>query len=214
MQNVQARTRMALSFLFASLVPWVRGQKGFLLVLGSANVDEGLRGYLTKYDCSSADINPIGGISKEDIKRFLRWGSVHLGLPSLAHVEGAAPTAELEPLQEGSIAQLDEVDMGMTYSELSLYGMLRKVHRCGPVSMFRKLLPIWRGMAPSTVAEKVKNFFTFYSMNRHKMTTITPSYHAENYSPDDNRYDHRQFLYNARWPWQFKVIDRLVNDLE
>ena len=33
-------------------------------VLGSANVDECLRGYLTKYDCSSADINPIGGISK------------------------------------------------------------------------------------------------------------------------------------------------------
>ena len=30
------------------------------MVLGSANVDEGLRGYLTKYDCSSADINPIG----------------------------------------------------------------------------------------------------------------------------------------------------------
>jgi len=28
--------------------------------LGSANVDEGLRGYLTKYDCSSADVNPIG----------------------------------------------------------------------------------------------------------------------------------------------------------
>lgn len=26
----------------------------------AANVDEGLRGYLTKYDCSSADINPIG----------------------------------------------------------------------------------------------------------------------------------------------------------
>lgn len=34
--------------------------QGFLLVLGSANVDESLRGYLTKYDCSSADINPIG----------------------------------------------------------------------------------------------------------------------------------------------------------
>ena len=28
-------------------------------VLGSANVDEALRGYMTKYDCSSADINPI-----------------------------------------------------------------------------------------------------------------------------------------------------------
>ena len=36
-----------------------------MLVLGSANVDECLRGYLTKYDCSAADINPIGGISKQ-----------------------------------------------------------------------------------------------------------------------------------------------------
>lgn len=39
---------------------WARGRPGGLLVLGSANVDEALRGYMTKYDCSSADINPIG----------------------------------------------------------------------------------------------------------------------------------------------------------
>lgn len=67
LQNIQARLRMVVSFLFAQLLPWVRGRDGFLLVLGSANVDEGLRGYLTKYDCSSADINPIGGISKQVI---------------------------------------------------------------------------------------------------------------------------------------------------
>lgn len=30
-----------------------------------------LTGYFTKYDCSSADINPIGGISKTDLKSFL-----------------------------------------------------------------------------------------------------------------------------------------------
>ena len=60
LQNIQARLRMVLAFLLAQLTPWVRGRSGFLLVLGSANVDEGLRGYLTKYDCSSADINPIG----------------------------------------------------------------------------------------------------------------------------------------------------------
>lgn len=42
--------------------PVPEGAQGFLLVLGSANVDEGLRGYLTKYDCSSADINPIGDV--------------------------------------------------------------------------------------------------------------------------------------------------------
>lgn len=35
-------------------------RQGYLLVLGTGNVDEALRGYLTKYDCSSADLNPIG----------------------------------------------------------------------------------------------------------------------------------------------------------
>jgi len=48
----------------AQLLPWVKEENGFLLVLGTANLDEGLRGYMTKYDCSSADINPIGGINK------------------------------------------------------------------------------------------------------------------------------------------------------
>jgi hypothetical protein len=31
---------MVLSYLFAQLLPWVRGKSGALLVLGSANVDE------------------------------------------------------------------------------------------------------------------------------------------------------------------------------
>ena len=31
---------MVLSYLFAQLLPWVRGKQGGLLVLGSANVDE------------------------------------------------------------------------------------------------------------------------------------------------------------------------------
>ena len=53
----------------------------------------------------------------------------------------------------------------------------------------------------------------YYSINRHKMTTLTPSYHAEVYSPDDNRFDHRPFLYNARWSWQFAAIDSAVESL-
>ena len=57
---------------------------------------------------------------------------------------------------------------------------------------------------------QVKHFFTYYAINRHKATVLTPSYHAESYSPDDNRFDHRQFLYNVRWPWQFKRIDELA----
>ena len=49
----QARMRMVFSYLLAQLLPWVRQRPGYLLVLGSSTVDEALRGYLTKYDCSS-----------------------------------------------------------------------------------------------------------------------------------------------------------------
>eukprot|EP00887_Chlorella_sp_A99_P004869 scaffold4.g4869.t1 len=236
LQNIQARLRMVIAFLLAQLSPWARGRAGWLLVLGSANVDEGLRGYLTKYDCSSADINPIGGVSKQDLRRFLRWAAVHLGYSALAEVEAAPPTAELEPLHNGAVAQTDEQDMGMTYEELSIYGRMRKIGRCGPVSMFRALLAQWRGLhPPAVVAQKVKHFFTYYAINRHKATTLTPAYHAESYSPDDNRFDHRQFLYNfrqslgkelhgalhahfrslpPRWPWQFRRVDDLAEAAE
>ena len=37
------------SYMLAQLLPELRERKGFLLVLGSANVDEALRGYYTKY---------------------------------------------------------------------------------------------------------------------------------------------------------------------
>lgn len=69
-----------MTFLMGQLVPWNRGEKGFLLTLGSANLDEGLRGYFTKYDCSSADINPIGSISKEDVRKLLRWNFEKRGI--------------------------------------------------------------------------------------------------------------------------------------
>ena len=133
----------------------------------------------------------------------------------------------------------------MTYDELSVYGRLRKPGRCGPYSMFCRLVGIWKDkytpdevhIKPLTiihnfksmrdlirtilfhvhslllqVAVKVKHFFRSYAINRHKMTVVTPSYHAECYSPDDNRFDHRQFLYNVMWPWQFKQIDKEVGE--
>ncbi|NXU95281.1 NADE synthetase, partial [Xiphorhynchus elegans] len=214
LQNVQARIRMVLAYLFAQLTLWVRGMPGGLLVLGSANVDESLRGYLTKYDCSSADINPIGGISKTDLKNFIQYCIENFQLTALRSIMSAPPTAELEPLVDGQVAQTDEADMGMTYAELSIYGKLRKIGKAGPYSMFCKLINMWKEICtPREVAAKVKYFFRMYSVNRHKMTTLTPSYHAENYSPDDNRFDLRPFLYNTTWSWQFRCIDKQVNAL-
>ncbi|XP_011138407.1 probable glutamine-dependent NAD(+) synthetase isoform X1 [Harpegnathos saltator] len=213
LQNVQARLRMVIAYLFAQLILWVRGRPGGLLVLGSSNVDEALRGYLTKYDCSSADINPIGGISKSDLKKFLVYFRQKYGISALDDILQAPPTAELEPLQEGQLAQLDEVDMGMTYKELSIFGRLRKQNCAGPFSMFCRLVHLWDHISPKEVADKVKHFYRCYAIHRHKMTVLTPSCHAETYSPDDNRFDHRPFLYNHTWKWQFAAIDEQVKRL-
>ena len=94
----------------------------------------------------------------------------------------------------------------MSYNELSVYGRLRKVEKCGPYSMYGKLLIEWgtrfspvevrslsstaRGRHPhlspvelepvlmQQVAKKVKHFWYYYAVNRHKMTTLTPSVHS------------------------------------
>jgi NAD+ synthase (glutamine-hydrolysing) len=99
---------------------------------------------------------------------------------------------------------------GMSYAELSVFGRLRKMERCGPYDMYVKLVTcggaLWSDLSPAEVAVKVKRFFVYYAVNRHKMTTLTPAYHAESYSPDDNRFDLRQFLYPP-WSRSFSAID-------
>lgn len=52
LQNIQARSCMVLAYLFAQPGPTFRTRRNgeALLVLGSANVDESLRGHYTKYD--------------------------------------------------------------------------------------------------------------------------------------------------------------------
>ncbi|CAD7956750.1 unnamed protein product [Amoebophrya sp. A25] len=246
LQNIQARSRMVMSYFLAQLLPWQfsdgRDQwPGQLLVLGSANVDEALRGYYTKYDCSAADINPIGGIRKVDLKQFLLWGDQNYGKPMqnsvLYDTATAEPSAELTG-SEGN--QKDEDDMGMSYAELAELGQARKCDRGGPYSVFTNLLQRWteqkrtltgskrcpakdlpaKGGKNSTpgpnaayadqVGQKVKDFFFYNAINRHKMTTLTPAYHAENYSPEDNRFDLRPFLYPATFSRQFRAIDDAV----
>lgn len=189
-----------------------------MLVLGTSNIAEGLRGYLTKYDCSSADINPIGGINKTDIKAFLVYFSERTSLDVLREIAEANPSAELRPSQGSGTysTQLDEDEMGMTYAELDEYGKLRKIERQGPLAMFEHLLLEWsdRQLTAKQIADKVKKFFRYYAINRHKTTVLTPSYHCENYGTDDNRFDLRQFLYDTTWEHQFAEIDKVVKEIE
>lgn len=119
--------------------------------------------------------------------------------------------------------------MGMTYNELTTFGRLRKVHKLGPYGAFQRLSHEWRidrpsrneedededgeppRLEPRAIAEKVKKFFHYYAVNRHKMTTLTPSLHCNDYSTDDNRFDMRPFLYPESWgSWAFRKIDEEV----
>ncbi|GMF05421.1 unnamed protein product [Ambrosiozyma monospora] len=105
--------------------------------------------------------------------------------------------------------------MGFTYKELSVFGRLRKIDKCGPYSAFIKLLHLWQGeKTPDQIATKVKNFYWYYAVNRHKQTVSTPSYHAEQYSPDDNRFDLRPFLIDPRFSWARHKIDSVLEKLD
>ena len=53
------------------------------LISFSIIIESSLRGYLTKYDCSSADINPIGTISKTDLRKFIEYAKNEFNLPIL-----------------------------------------------------------------------------------------------------------------------------------
>lgn len=179
LQNIQARTRMVTAYEFASILPTARGRPGggSLLVLGSANVAEALRGYFTKYDCSSADINPIGSIDKADLRRLISWAGDNWDMPILHDFVDAVPTAELEPITD-TYVQSDEADMGITYAELTAFGRLRKCYKLGPYGCFRRLLEDWsidrpekKGddeprLSPSEIAKKTKFFFHYYAINR------------------------------------------------
>ncbi|VDD85859.1 unnamed protein product [Enterobius vermicularis] len=187
MQNVQARVRMVTAYLFAQLACYFGKKSGSLLVLGSSNVDESLVGYVTKYDCSAADLNPIGSVLKRDLRSVLRYARDTMGLSSLSQIIDAEPTAELLPTVAGETVQLDEEEIGLTYDEISEIGHLRKPGCLGPYGIFLQLLPRWADVPIETVP-----------------------YHAERYSCDDHRNDHRPFLYNTSFTWQFDKIDQFV----
>lgn len=137
------------------------------------------------------------------MKKFIAWAEVNFDLPVLHEFLDATPTAELEPIT-ATYVQSDEADMGVTYKELGTFGKplslipqqsylphmhnlerlntdlfpgyLRKVARLGPWSMYERLLHLWGNeYSPREIYEKTRHFFYNYSINRHKMTVLTPS---------------------------------------
>lgn len=96
--NVKSRLRMATNYYLANL-------RGYLVV-GTGNRTELFIGYFTKFGDGGADILPIGGLLKRDVRALAR----DLGVPN--PIVDRAPTAGLWP------GQTDEGEIGMSYDEL------------------------------------------------------------------------------------------------
>lgn len=191
MQNIQARIRMVVAYLIGQMSV----TNGYLLNLGSSNSDEVYIGYYTKYDASSADINPIGSLPKIYIQRILIvFGNT---LDKLYGIINQEPTAELIPGLIGG-NQTDEDDIGLKYMEMSELSRLVS-SGYGPLDSFMKITSepneVFSTGTNAVKLEKVINFNTRYRMNRHKAVILPPSVHLLSFSPDDNRYNMRPFLY-------------------
>lgn len=215
---------MVIAYYFAQELCEVRERPGggSLLVLGSSNVDECLRGceyiqlprrggmltqnrldqirlllcrhqpHRVHQQGRSGESQPPpssshGKLTPSHQKRFIAWAATDFAMPILKDFISAIPTAELEPITADYVrpplplslpantfppqkqVQSDEVDMQMTYAQLSRFGTLRKVNKLGPYGVFLVLQKEWGGgeggrMTPREVAHKVKLFFHFFQV--------------------------------------------------
>lgn len=217
LRQIQGRTRMLLSYFLASMEPEMGKLDGFLLVLGTCNLDEALCGFFTKYDTTSADLNPIGSFSKFRIREMASYFHQMHGFQCIKDALDATPTADLLMVRDakGSKTDIaDKKDMGLTYAELCVFGRLRKIERLGPVSMFDRMYykNVYEDI--EELAAKIKKFFIEYAQNRHKVTILPPCFNYDPESCDDNRYDMRPHVYATDWSYQFQIIDDRVQDIK
>lgn len=121
--NVKARARMIAQYAVA-------GDHG-LLVLGTDHAAESVMGFFTKFGDGGADLLPLFGLDKRQIRAILR----HLGAPE--HLTTKLPTADLldgEPLQD------DEKEMGVSYEHIDDYLEGREV----PDEAAERIESVWR----------------------------------------------------------------------
>jgi NAD+ synthase len=95
--NLKARVRMTILYWHANLL----GR----LVLGTGNKTEIMLGYSTKFGDAAADVLPIAGLYKDEVREVAK----SLGVPD--RIVEKAPTAGLWP------GQTDEKELGISYDD-------------------------------------------------------------------------------------------------
>ncbi|MBX0305069.1 NAD+ synthase [Haloarcula salinisoli] len=119
--NVIARLRMCCTYYAAN--------RRNRLVVGTANRSELLLGYVTKYGDGAADLFPLGGLYKTEVRAL----AGHLGLPD--------PIVEKVPTTGRYPGQTDADDLGATYDVIDSL-LYRVIEEGDPVDVAAGALDI------------------------------------------------------------------------
>lgn len=102
--NIKARCRMVAQYAIANATHG--------LVIGTDHAAEAIMGFYTKYGDGAADLTPLAGLVKHQIRAM----AAHLGAPDW--LVNKIPTADLEELQPG---KPDELAYGVSYAEIDAF---------------------------------------------------------------------------------------------
>ena len=120
--NVKARLRMTAQYALA-------GEHG-RLVIGTDHAAESVTGFFTKFGDGGADVLPLAGLNKRQVRDVAR----SLGAPE--HLWQKVPTADL---LDGQPGRTDEDELGLRYDDIDDYLEGREV----PAEVAEKIEAIW-----------------------------------------------------------------------
>lgn len=103
--NAKARMRMIAQYA-------IGGAAGSLLVIGTDHAAEGVVGFFTKYGDGGADVLPLNGLNKRQVRMILQF----LGADEVVYSK--VPTADL---LDAIPQRPDEVELGVTYEQIDDY---------------------------------------------------------------------------------------------
>ncbi|WP_353065741.1 ammonia-dependent NAD(+) synthetase [Arcanobacterium hippocoleae] len=102
--NIKARLRMTAQYAIA-------GDLG-MLVVGTDHAAEAVTGFYTKYGDGGADLTPLSGLNKRQVRGFVKY------LGGGAALVGKVPTADL---LDGNPGRTDEDELGLRYDDIDDY---------------------------------------------------------------------------------------------
>ena len=185
LQNVQARVRSPLAWMFANIEN--------KLLLSTSNRSEAAVGYATMDGDTSGGLCPVAGIDKAFLRHWLKWLETHglhggSPLPELAGVNALQPTAELRPPDE---EQTDEGDL-MPYPLLDAFEDAAIGRKLSPARTLEDAARRFPEIPEKNLRVFHARFFRLFARNQWKRERYAPAFHV-----DDRNLDPKTW---CRWP--------------